>query len=91
MNKKIVPAVTFGIAILLVGSIAYAADRRKNSKSKFQPVNDIQEEETLRAELLGGAEHQAKKTPETNDVAQLVDLLNDADNITAASVKTDKK
>lgn len=91
MNKKLVPAVTFGLAVLLVGSIAYAADRRKNSKSKYQPVNDIQEEETLRAGLLGEAEHRVKKSPETDEDTRLADLMADADNnITAASAKIDK-
>jgi hypothetical protein len=56
MNKKLIPAITFGLAVLLIGSIAYASDRRRNAKSTDRPENRIHEEEVLRSELLEAVE-----------------------------------
>lgn len=92
MNKKILPVITFGVAMLLVGSIAYASERRKNSKSKDQLANTFSEEEILISELQNIPVYHDKKATETDDVKRLEDLMADADDITAAaSVKTRKK
>jgi|GEM_PF-2218918 len=56
MNKKLIPAISFGIAVLLIGSIAYASDRRKNAKATDRLDNKIHEEELLRNELLEAVE-----------------------------------
>ncbi len=52
MNKKLIPAITFGLAVLLIGSIAYASDRRRSAKALDHLDNNIHEEEILRSELL---------------------------------------
>jgi hypothetical protein len=56
MNRKLIPAITFGLAVLLIGSIAYASDRRRSSKNTDRPENRIHEEEVLRSELLEAVE-----------------------------------
>lgn len=56
MNKKLIPAISIGIAVLLIGSIAYASDRRRSAKAANLLDNKIHEEETVRAELLEALE-----------------------------------
>jgi len=56
MNKKLIPAISFGLAVLLIGSIAYASDRRRNAKAQDRLANNIHEEEILRSELLEAVE-----------------------------------
>ncbi len=56
MNKKLIPALSFGLAVLLIGSIAYASDRRRNAKAQDLLDNNIHEEEILRSELLEAVE-----------------------------------
>jgi hypothetical protein len=59
MNKR-TKIVTFTLAILLVGSIAYAAEKRKQSKLALKDLDSIPEE-ALAAELLEATEeHQVK-------------------------------
>ena len=64
MKKKYVPIVALSLAVLLVGGIAYAADKKKKTKSVIPEPGEISEE-TLQAELLGRPEKQLKKRPAT--------------------------
>jgi hypothetical protein len=67
MKRPLTPVITIGIALLLIGSIAYAADRRKQTKlvNKTSP-----EEESLRAELLAAVDDHEKKLPGTGDIGK---------------------
>ncbi len=78
MNKKLLPAVSIGIAVLLIGSIAYAADRRKSAKSVGRPVDDIHEE-TLQAELLNDPKVKEKKPAASDDNKVIAAILSDDD------------
>jgi hypothetical protein len=59
MKKRYVPILTFTVALLLVGSIAYASDKKKKAKQSVQNPNELSEE-TLKVELLAatGAQHE---------------------------------
>jgi len=62
MKKRYVPILTFTVAMLLVGSIAYAADRRKKTKQAAGEGDNLSEE-ALQVELLAtNEEHRQKKT-----------------------------
>lgn len=64
MKRSLTPVITIGIALILIGSIAYAADRRKQTKL----VNNTSpEEESLRAELLAAVDDHEKKLTGTGD------------------------
>jgi len=78
MNKKLLPAVSIGIAVLLIGSIAYASDRRKNAKSVGRPVDDIHEE-TLQAELLNDPKVKEKRPAASDDNKIIAAILSDDD------------
>ena len=65
MKKRYAPIITFTIAILLVGSIAYATDKRKKARISVQEPNEIHEEEALKAELLAAIDDQHKILPDT--------------------------
>jgi len=81
MNKKLIPAISFGIAVLLIGSIAYASDRRRSAKALERLDNNIHEEEILRSELLEAVE----------PIEPLEMKLTDMDNIrTVAAVNLDE-
>jgi len=64
MKKRYVPIITFTVAMLLVGSIAYAADRRKKTK-QMSDESDNLSEEALKVELLSASDVQQKKTAGT--------------------------
>jgi hypothetical protein len=61
MKRRLTPFL-IGISVILIGTLAYAADRRKQEKHGNKPVDDVHEEEALRAELLDAVEGQDKKT-----------------------------
>jgi hypothetical protein len=46
------PIITFAIGLLLLGGIAYAADKRKHNKLADHEPKEISEEEALKKELL---------------------------------------
>jgi len=73
MKKKYVPIITISLAILLVGSIAYASDKKKKTKLIVHEPSEMSEisEEALKAELLSTPEDQLKKQSATK-VARLV-------------------
>lgn len=90
MNKKLLPALTFGVAMLLVGSLAYAAERRKTGRAANQPDDRVKEEETLRSELLDLSAPTMKRTATGVDGKKSAPLpLNDKS--TAISVQLGKK
>lgn len=62
MNKKYVPIITLSLAVLLVGSIAYASDKKKKTRLVVLEPLEISEE-ILKAELLSTSEEQLKKQP----------------------------
>ena len=64
MKRKYVPIITLSLAIVLVGSIAYASDKRKKDKLLDYELNEMSEE-ALKAELLNSSEDQQKKQPVT--------------------------
>jgi len=78
MNKKLIPAISFGIAVLLIGSIAYAADRRKNAKSTGKPIDDMHEE-ALQAELLNDSKIREKRPVVSDDSKIIAAILSDDD------------
>lgn len=51
-----------GISVVLIGTLVYAADRKKQGKNTNHPGDDIHEEEALRAELLDAVEGHDKKS-----------------------------
>jgi len=67
MKKRLTPILTIGFAIILIGSIAYAADRKKQARHLDQPADRIHEEEALRAELLDDAQDRDKKPHDAGD------------------------
>ena len=72
MKRRITPILITGIAVILIGSIAYAADRRKQAKYVNQPIDPTHEEETLRAELLEAVADHEKKAPAAGDTEKVV-------------------
>ena len=66
MNKR-TKIVTFTLAILLVGSIAYAAEKRKQSRLAAKDLSSIPEE-ALAAELLESTEESQVKVVDIADV-----------------------
>lgn len=70
MNKKYLPIITLSLAILLVGSVAYASDKKKKAKLVVHEPSELSEE-VLKAELLSTSEDQLKKQSATK-VARLV-------------------
>lgn len=91
MNKKLLPAISIGIAVLLIGSIAYAADRRKNAKNTGRPVDDIHEEELLQAELLRDLAPQDKKPVVSEDSKMIAAIIADDNKEASESDKTVSK
>jgi hypothetical protein len=70
MKKKYVPIITLSLAIVLVGSIVYASDKKKKSKLLDYEPSEISEE-ALKAELLNTSEDQLNKQPDT-EVSSLI-------------------
>ena len=56
MKKRLLPALSIGIAVILIGSLAYAADRKKKSTSINLATDIGHEEEALKTELLNALE-----------------------------------
>lgn len=74
MKRRLTPIITVSIALILVGSLAYAADRRKNAKQLRQPVDPAHEQEALRAELLEAVDGLDKKQNNTVDSVKSVSI-----------------
>lgn len=71
MNKRYLPAITIGIAVLIIGSVTFAADRRRNTKNADLPANKYLEDEALRTELLEAVEHKAEKESDSDDAKKV--------------------
>ena len=61
MNRKYMPIIAFSLALILVGSVAYAADRKKKLKATALEPGELSEE-SLKAELLGVSDAPARKS-----------------------------
>lgn len=71
MKKRLIPVLTIA-AVILIGSLAYAADRRKYTKQVDLPPDPVHEEEALRAELLAAIEGHEKKSYEAKGDGKVV-------------------
>jgi len=63
MKRKYVTVITLSLAIVLVGSIAYASDKRKKAKLLVPEPSEMSEE-ALKTEFLNTSEDQLKKQPD---------------------------
>ena len=72
MKKRLTPILTISVAIILIGSLAYAADRRKQAKQGNQTTDPTHEEEALIAELLESVDNHDKKAPAAADTGKVV-------------------
>jgi hypothetical protein len=64
MKKRYVPIITFTLGVLLIGTVVYAADKKKKAKMTAQDPPEVSEE-ALTAELLS---EQQERTPNTKSV-----------------------
>ena len=62
MKKRIVPILTFTVALVLVTGLAYAAKKKDQSKSADRSPDPTHEEEALQAELLEATGERVAKT-----------------------------
>jgi hypothetical protein len=67
MKRRLLPALSIGIVVILIGSIAYAADRKKNTKTVDRNTDMIHEEEALTAELLKAVENHEQRPLNAGD------------------------
>jgi hypothetical protein len=68
MKRRLVPALSIGIVVILIGSLAYAADRKKNAKAIVDRNTDqIHDEEAITAELLKAVENNELRPINTGD------------------------
>jgi hypothetical protein len=68
MKRRLMPALSIGIVVILIGSLAYAADRKKNAKAIVDRNTDqIHEEEAITAELLNAVENKEQRPINTGD------------------------
>ena len=72
MKKRLTPILTISVAIILIGSLAYAADKRKQAKQGNQTSDPTHEEEALIAELLESVDNHDKKAPAAADTGKVV-------------------
>lgn len=89
MNKRLLPAITIGIAVLVIGTFAYAADRKKNAKATSK-YSDAGQDDALQKELLNALDLQEKKPAASNDT-KFITTKTSADNKAAITAKTEKK
>jgi hypothetical protein len=66
MKKRFLPTLSIGIAVILIGSLAYAADRRKKASIVNLATDKGHEEEALKIELLNALDIHDQKP---NDVS----------------------
>lgn len=62
-KRKLVTIATISIALILVGGVSYAAERKKQAKQKVRPPQ-LSEEEALKKELLAATEEHQKAVGE---------------------------
>jgi len=63
-KRRYLPILALSLAIVLVGTVAYASDKRKKAKLLDFELSEMSEE-SLKAELLNTAEDKLKKQPKT--------------------------
>jgi hypothetical protein len=61
MNKRYVPIIAFTLAVLLVSSVAYAAEKKKKARPAGNDPNEMSEE-AFKVELLAANDEQHAKT-----------------------------
>jgi hypothetical protein len=71
MKRRLIPALSIGIVVILIGSLAYAADKRKNAKTVDRTTDKIHEEEALTAELLNAVENHEQKLHDAGDTGKV--------------------
>lgn len=57
MKKRYVPLIAFTLAAVLVGSVAYASEKKKKTRLIVHEPSEISEED-LKVELLAGVDDQ---------------------------------
>lgn len=71
MKKRLISAFSIGIAVILIGSLAYAADRRKKANTVNLPTDNMHEEEALKTELLNALENNEQKSRAVSATAKI--------------------
>jgi len=71
MKRRLIPALSFGIVVILIGSLAYAAEKKKNTKTIDRTTDKIHEEEALTAELLNAVEKKEQKYLDNVDTGKV--------------------
>jgi uncharacterized membrane protein len=66
MKRKIIPIT---VALLLISGLAYAVDKKKQTKLVDQLTDKIHEEEALQAELLAATEENQIKIPDKDSAS----------------------
>ncbi len=61
MKRRYTPIIAITAAFVLIGSLAYALDKKKQAKPTEGLSDTVHEEEALRAELLAATEEHQKK------------------------------
>lgn len=69
MKNRYAPIVTLAVAILLVSGIAYAAEKKKQTRAAAQEPETVREEEAVKAELLAAVEGEKGKAPRIEEAA----------------------
>lgn len=69
MKKRYVMIAAFTAAMVLAGSVAYAADRRKKNRQAVDDEHNLSEE-ILRVELLSAGEEGGKRSPLSEPVGE---------------------
>ena len=87
MKRRLTPILTISIALLLIGSLAYAADKRKQARSVHQSLDTTREEEALKTELLDAVEEHRTELADAGDAGNVGD---DRSNEKKARVKSSK-
>jgi len=86
MKRRLTPILTIGIALILIGSLAYAADRRKQTKGGHT-ADPAHEEEAFRAELLEAVEGHEKKSAGAAETGKIAGNNTDKKTDQAEAVK----
>lgn len=74
MNKRLLPAVSIGLALLLIGTLAYASDRRKKNHAS-DPGTENRFEEEIKAELLIALEVKEQKTSDNEEPEKVATVV----------------
>jgi len=64
MKRRYIPIIPITVALILISGLAYALDKKKQTKLEDQLPDKIHEEEALQAELLAATEENLIKIPD---------------------------